>query len=76
MILSIIARYCLILQLATTGILVVPAASGVHLRRLSVSSSPEGPVHVWMAAPVKMVVDEPKCHYFQEDVKQCAMADG
>ena len=32
----------------------LPAASGVHLRRLSVSSSPEGPVHVWMAVPVKM----------------------
>ena len=83
MILTAIARYSLLLQLATTATF-MPAASGAHLRRLSFSSSPEGPVHVWLAVPVKtdgccvfddaadscpddIYADEPKCHYFQED---------
>ena len=83
MILSSVDRYSLLLQLATTAI-VMPDTSAAHLRRLSISSSPEGPVHVWMAVPVKSdgccVFDDdtescpddiyavqPKCHYFQED---------
>ena len=91
MILSTIARYSLLLQFATTAI-VMPSASGAHLRRLGVSSSPDA-VHVWMTVPVKMDgccafddaadscpddinADEPKCHYFQEDCETICNGNG
>ena len=83
MILSYIARYSLLLQWATTAI-VMPDASAAHLRRLGLSSSPEGPVRIWMMVPVNsdgccafddvtescpddIYADQPKCHFFQGD---------